>query len=101
MDGGLARRSSGLMASFEKIPVEDDPDAERERCRSREYPARGRAAVGALMFRDNTKRMTAAEYAAFAGRELPNTADTSASRRSRCPPRTAGRFALGRLKTAR
>jgi Holliday junction resolvase RusA-like endonuclease len=27
------------------------------------------------MFRDHTKRMTAAEYTAFAGRELPNTAD--------------------------
>jgi hypothetical protein len=26
MDGGLARRASGLMASFEKIPVEGDPE---------------------------------------------------------------------------
>jgi hypothetical protein len=50
------------------------------------------------MYRDTTKRMTAAEYAAFAGRELPNTADTSAPPFA-LPAATAGRFALGRLKT--
>lgn len=52
------------------------------------------------MFHDDTKRMSAAEYAKVAGRVLPNLADTNA------PPfalpadaKKAGRFALGRLKT--
>jgi hypothetical protein len=50
------------------------------------------------MYRDNTKRMTAAEYAAFAGRELPNAADTSAPPFA-LPAATKARYALGRLKT--
>jgi hypothetical protein len=51
------------------------------------------------MFRDHTKRMTAAEYAAFAGRELPNTADTSNPPFALPPDAKTARFALGRLKT--
>jgi hypothetical protein len=50
------------------------------------------------MFRDNTRRMTAAEYAAHAGRVLPNTADTSKPPFA-LPPATKGLYALGRLKT--
>lgn len=50
------------------------------------------------MFEDHTKRMTAAEYAAFAGRELPNKADTSKPPFA-LPAATAGLYALGRLKT--
>lgn len=53
-----------------------------------------------MTFHDTTKRMTAKEYAEFAGRVLPNTANTSAPPFALPPDaRKAGRFALGRLKT--
>jgi len=50
------------------------------------------------MFKDHTKRMTIAEYTEFAGRVLPNSADTSKPPFA-LPQATAGLFALGRLKT--
>ncbi len=51
-----------------------------------------------MTFHDTTKRMTAKEYAEFAGRVLPNTADTS-NPPFALPAATAGLRALGRLKT--
>ena len=49
------------------------------------------------MFRDHTKRMTAAEYAEFAGRK-PEPVDVSKPPFAQ-PAATEGRYALGRLKT--
>jgi hypothetical protein len=49
------------------------------------------------MFKDHTKRMTAAEYAEFAGR-APAPVDTSKPPFA-LPQATAGLYALGRLKT--
>jgi hypothetical protein len=48
------------------------------------------------MFKDTTKRMTAAEYAAFAGR--PAAAVDTSARPFAQPAATEGLYALGRLK---
>jgi hypothetical protein len=48
------------------------------------------------MFKDTTKRMTAAEYAAFAGREPARAPEPS---KPSSPPSSTGLYALGRLKT--
>jgi hypothetical protein len=50
-----------------------------------------------VTFRDHTKRMTAAEYAEFAGRK-PEPVDVSKPPFA-LPAATAGLYALGRLKT--